>query len=53
MEIYTLYGFKIYIIQSLHLGELRTGENLHGELKQLEHEGCIEGFTHRHRHRLS
>lgn len=46
MDIYTLYGFKIYIIQSLHPGELRTGENLHGELKQLEHEGCCEDFTY-------
>lgn len=46
MELYTLYGFKIHIIQSLHPGELRTGENLYGELKQLEHEGCCEDFTY-------
>lgn len=50
MELYTLYGFKIHIIQSLHPGELRTGENLHGELKQLEHEGCCEDFTYSFTH---
>ena len=46
MELYTLYGFKIYIIQSLHPGDLKTGYNLHEELRQLEHEGYCEEFIY-------
>lgn len=46
MDIYTLYGFKIYIIQSLHPGEIKTGFNLHEELNQLKHEGNCEDFIY-------
>lgn len=50
MELYTIYGYKIHIIESLHSGELRTGENLYDELKQLEHEGYCEDFTYNFTH---
>jgi len=44
MDIDTLYGFNIHIIQSLYLGEIKTGDNLYEELKQLQYERCSEDF---------
>lgn len=44
MDIDTLYGFNIHIIQSLYSGEIKTGDNLYEELKQLQYEGCSEDF---------
>ena len=44
MDIDTLYGFNIHIIQSLYSGEIKTGDNLYEELKQLQYERCSEDF---------